>query len=251
MADAWIWPTLLGVLGLVFGSFIATVAVRWPAGRSVADGRSKCDACGDELSAWELVPVLSYAVLLGKCASCRATIKPSHVFIELIAGAIGVGAGMAAPGLEGVAGAIFGWLLLTLAALDWAAFWLPDELTGALAATGIVAGLFIDPDMLERLTGGLLGFVGLWLVAAGYRVLRGRDGLGGGDPKLFGGIGLWLGWQALPFVLLFASLAGLAGVLVLKLRGRAMGMQDRVPLGVALAASAWSVWFVGRMLGYA
>jgi len=248
MADAWIWPTLLGVLGLVFGSFIGVVAVRWPAGRSVADGRSQCDACGDELSAWELVPVLSYAVLLGKCASCRAAIKPSHAFIEIIAGAIGVGAGMAAPGLEGVAGAVFGWLLLALAALDWAAFWLPDELTGALATTGVIAGLLIDPGMLERAIGGALGFVGLWLVAAGYRVLRGRDGLGGGDPKLFGGIGLWLGWQALPFVLLFASVAGLAGVLMLKLFGREMGMQDRVPFGVALAASAWVVWLIGGML---
>jgi leader peptidase (prepilin peptidase)/N-methyltransferase len=251
MAEAWVWPALLGVLGLVFGSFIATVAVRWPAGRSIADGRSRCDACGDELSGFELVPVLSYAVLLGRCASCRTAIKPSHSVIELIAGAIGVIAGLAAPGIEGVAGAVFGWLLLALAALDLAAFWLPDILTGALAATGLIAGLWLEPTMAERIIGGAGGFLGLWLVAAGYRVLRGRDGLGGGDPKLFGGIGLWLGWQALPMVLLVASLAGLAGVFALRLGGRAMGMQDRVPLGVALAASAWAVWLIGGLVLHA
>ena len=249
MTDPAFWPILLGVLGLVFGSFIATIAVRWPVQRSIADGRSACDACGDTLSAYELVPVLSYAVLLGRCASCRAPIRPVHVTVELLALAIGVAAGWVAPGGEGVAGAVFGWLLLALAALDFKAFWLPNELTGALAVTGIVSGFWLEPDMLSRLIGGAGGWFALMFVASAYRVLRGRDGLGGGDPKLFGAIGLWLGWRELPVVLLAACATGLVLVLLLRLGGRRMGMHDRVPLGVLLAAAAFCVWIAGS-LGY-
>jgi leader peptidase (prepilin peptidase) / N-methyltransferase len=247
MAEPWIWPTMLGLLGLVFGSFIATIAVRWPAKRSVADGRSACDACGDTLSGYELVPVLSYVVLFGKCASCRAPIRPIHVVVELFALAIGVAAGWAAPGVEGVAGAVFGWLLLALAACDFEAYWLPNELTGALAATGLLAGMWFDPDMLSRVIGGVGGFAVLLFVASAYRVLRGKDGMGGGDPKLFGAIGLWLGWRALPEVLLAACVVGLLVALMLRLAGRKLGMQDRMPLGVLLAASAFGVWLAERI----
>src|ERR1044072_8007055 len=109
MTDPAFWPILLGVLGLVFGSFIATIAVRWPVQRSIADGRSACDACGDTLSAYELVPVLSYAVLLGRCASCRAPIRPVHVTVELLALAIGVAAGWVGPGGGGGAVGGRGW----------------------------------------------------------------------------------------------------------------------------------------------
>lgn len=244
MAELPIWPLTLGVLGLVFGSFIATIAVRWPARRSVADGRSACDHCGDTLSGYELVPVLSYAVLLGRCASCRAPIRPIHVVVELAALAIGVAAGVAAPGAEGVAGAVFGWLLLALAACDFEAYWLPNELTATLAITGVISGLWFDPDMLSRLLGGIGGFAVLLFAASAYRVIRGKDGLGGGDPKLFGAIGLWLGWRPLPEVLLAACVIGLLVVLMLRIAGRRIGMQDRVPLGVLLAAAAFGVWLV-------
>lgn len=247
MTEPWAWPLLLGVLGLVFGSFIAVIAVRWPEERSVADGRSVCDACGDTLSAYELVPLLSYAVLLGRCASCRAPIRPIHPLIELLGLAIGVASGWAAPGADGVAGAVFGWLLLALAALDLRAFWLPDVLTGALAVAGVVSGFWLEPDMLARLIGGAGGWAVLMFVAAAYRVLRGRDGLGGGDPKLFGAIGLWLGWRALPQVLLGACVLGLVVVLALRLGGRKMAMHDRVPLGVMLAVAGWAVWLAGRI----
>ena len=89
---------------------------------------------------------------------------------------------------------------------------------------------------------GVAAFAVLWLIGWSYRRLRGRDGLGGGDPKLFGAIGMWLGWRALPFVLLGASVLGLAVVLLLRVSGRRIGMDDRVPLGTMLAAAAWLVW---------
>lgn len=245
----WGWAVLLGVLGLVFGSFIATLAIRWPAGRAISHGRSQCDSCGKGLRAGELVPVLSYLLQRGRCRGCGAPIRMNHVLTELIGGGIGVAAAIASPDPAGAAGAVFGWLLLTLAALDVAALWLPNALTAALAATGLGTGLLgLNPPLDERLIGGAAGFGVLWLVAWSYKRLRGRQGLGGGDPKLFGGIGLWLGWHALPLVLLAACLIGFAGIFGLMLGGHKVTATDRLPFGVMLAAAAFAVW-LGLAIG--
>jgi leader peptidase (prepilin peptidase)/N-methyltransferase len=147
------------------------------------------------------------------------------------------------PGPAGSAGAVFGWLLLALAALDIAEFWLPDALTLTLALAGIAAGLAgIDPPLTDRLIGGAAGFGSLWLIGFAYQRIRGRQGLGGGDPKLLGAIGLWLGWRMLPAVLLLAALTGLALVLVGMLTGRAAKLDDRVPFGALLAIAAYPAW---------
>ncbi|KQM18015.1 peptidase A24 [Sphingomonas sp. Leaf24] len=237
------WPILLGVLGAVFGSFIATLVIRWPQGRSIAVGRSACDGCGRVLGATELVPLVSFGLLRGKCRGCGARIARGHVVTEALGLAIGVTAGLVAPGWEGVAGAACGWVLLALGAIDLAAFWLPDRLTGTLAVValaGVVVGS--EPDLPTRLIGGIAGFGSLWLVAALYRRVRGRIGLGGGDPKLFGAIGLWLGWRDLPLVLLLASLAGLLAVATMVATGRGPTATDRLPLGTLLAAAAFLCW---------
>ena len=243
MVPPLLWPVLLGVLGAVFGSFIAVIAIRWPAGTR-ANGRSRCDACGAGLSARELVPLLSFVVQRGRCRHCAARIRRSHVVIESIGLAIGIVAGAVAPGIEGVAGAILGWLLLALGAIDLAAFWLPNRLVVALALASLVSGAAgLQPSWPERLIGGAAGFGVLWGVAALYRRMRGRMGLGGGDPKLFGAIGLWLGWRALPGVLLAACVIGLVWAVAARMRG-----DSRLPLGTLLAAAAWSFW-VGTALG--
>jgi leader peptidase (prepilin peptidase)/N-methyltransferase len=242
--DIWLWPALLGALGLVFGSFIATVAIRWPAGRSPLRGRSQCDGCAKELGARELVPVLSYMLQRGRCRGCGARIAPSHLVTELLGGAIGVIAGFAAPGMGGACGALFGWMLLALAALDLAALWLPDLLTAALALTGLALGGFAT-DMAplgDRVIGGLAGFGGLWLVAMLYRSLRGRHGLGGGDPKMLGAIGLWLGWQLLPLVLLSACVVGLAVVLTMLVLRRRVSGGAALPFGTMLAVGGFAMW---------
>ena len=227
----------------MIGSFVATLVLRWPDGRGIVRGRSACDGCGRTLRAGELVPLLSAAVLRGRCRTCRVAIAPLHWQVELAATAIGALSGWLAPGVEGVAGAVFGWLLLALALLDLRAWWLPDALTALLAATGIAGGVLgLGPSLSDRLIGGAGGFALLWLVAAGYRRWRGREGMGGGDPKLFSGIGLWLGWAMLPAVLLVASLVGLGAVLVARLLGRPMARSDALPLGTLLAAAAYPAW---------
>ena len=234
---------VLGVLGAIIGSFVAALVTRWPDGRSVMQGRSACDGCGRALGAIELVPLLSALFQRGQCQGCGVAISPVHWRIELTGLVIGVAAGTVAPGVVGIAGAVFGWLLLALASLDLVAFWLPDRLTILLAATGLAsAALDILPPLPERLIGGLAGFGTLWLVAFGYRHLRRRDGMGGGDPKLFGAIGLWLGWQMLPAVLLIASMIGLGVVLAAHLKGRSMAANTALPFGALLAIAAYPAW---------
>ena len=250
MSAAWAWPLGLGVLGAILGSFIAALVIRWPEGRSVFTGRSACDACGRTLGPAELVPLASALWLRGRCRTCRTPIDPRHWQIEFAAAAIGALTALAVPGPVAIAGAVFGWLLLALAALDIAAFWLPDLLTGSLALAGIIAGLLgVAPSLGDRAIGGLAGFAALWLIAAGYRALRHREGLGGGDPKLFGAIGLWVGWRMLPIVLLLASITGLALVLARLAAGRRVRADDRVPFGALLTIAAYPAWLVMLVLG--
>lgn len=243
MAESWFWPVGLGVLGAIVGSFLATLVIRWPAGRSVVSGRSHCDACDVVLGPGDLVPLFSALLARGRCRHCTAPIDPRHWQIELAAAVIGIAAGIAVSGPVAIAGAVFGWLLLTLAALDIAEFWLPNRLTALLAVGGLVSGVLgIEPPLTARVIGGLIGFAGLRAVGAAYRLKRKRDGLGGGDPKLFGAIGLWLGWAMLPAVLLIAALTGLAVVLVGMVAGREARLDDRVPFGALLAIAAYPAW---------
>ena len=245
MSAAWAWPLGLGALGAILGSFIAALVIRWPKGRSVLAGRSACDACARPLGPVELVPLASALWLRGRCRTCRAPIDARHWQIELAAAAIGLIAGLAVPGPMALAGAVFGWLLLGLAALDIAAFWLPDLLTATLALAGVFTALLgVAPPLADRAIGGVAGFAALWLIAAGYRALRHREGMGGGDPKLFGAIGLWVGWRLLPVVLLLASLAGLAFVLIRLVTGRGVRADDRLPFGALLAIAAYPTWLV-------
>lgn len=237
MSDAFGWAALLGVLGLVFGSFIATVAIRWPG--SALGGRSACDGCGRALTALELVPLVGYLVLRGRCRSCGASIAPIHPICEAVGAMVGMAAGLVAPGWAGAAGAVFGWQLLALAAIDIRTLRLPNTLTAALAVTGALLG---TAPPLARLIGGVAGFAALWLVAAAYRRLRGRIGLGGGDAKLFGGIGLWLGWSVLPGVLLVASLGGLGWALARRMRG-----SDRLAFGPLLALGGFMAWLAAQL----
>ena len=240
----WVWPAGLGVLSAIVGSFLATLVIRWPQERSVIGGRSACDGCGRALHAWELVPLASALASRGRCRSCQAPIDARHWQIELGCAALGVISGLAMPGPVGVAGAVFGWLLLTLAALDVAEFWLPDALTGTLAVAGVAAIVIAPPAWPDRLIGGVAGFASLWTIAFAYRRLRGREGLGGGDPKLFGAIGLWVGWAMLPFVLLLACVVGLGALLAARLRGQAVAATDAIPFGALMAIAAYPVWLV-------
>lgn len=239
-----------GIAGAVVGSFLATLILRWPAGKGIMRGRSACDGCGRKLSAIDLIPMVSALYQRGQCRTCGAAIDPLHGRVEAGCAIIGALALGFRPGLEGAGWALFGWLGFTLSILDWRHFWLPNALTLPLAFLGLTLGLWVtDVTLADRAVGASVGYLALLAVALSYRMVRGRDGLGLGDAKLFGALGAWFGWQALPFILLFAATLGLLAVLAAAAAGRLVSGSSRVPLGTCLAWAALPGWWVSTLLG--
>lgn len=242
----WFWGASFAVLGAIAGSFIATLCLRWPEGRSVLAGRSHCDGCGRTLGAMDLVPLLSALSSRGRCRSCGAAIDPVHGRIELASLVAGAGPFVFLPPLSAAIWATMAWLLIPLVWLDRRYLWLPDRLVVLLAATGLAVGVLLGdatlggatlsgPTLGDRLIGGAAGWAVLAAIGWVFRRLRGVEGLGGGDPKLIGALGLWLGWQALPLLLLLASSMGLALALI---DARHVPLkQQRIPLGSMLGLS--------------
>lgn len=141
---------------------------------------------------------------------------------------------------------LLGLLLVGLSAYDVWSYRLPNGLTLALAAAGLLtAASYGQGQFLQSALAGLAGYAALFLVATAYRWLRGHDGLGLGDAKLFGAAGTWIGLEGLPSVLLFASAAALVGVVL----GQAVGFKatslTRIPFGPFLAFGTWLVWLYG------
>lgn len=240
-----LWPALGLAFGAIIGSFLATALVRWPRGESVVAGRSRCDRCRAPLGPLELVPIVSYAFAGGRCRHCGAAIDPRHLMVELAAAAVGMAAFIAHPLPLAFATAALGLWLLLLALLDLEHQWLPDRLTLPLVPFGLAAAWAgFGPPFLDRLLGAMIGWSVLYLLAFGYRALRGREGLGGGDPKLLAGIGAWVGMLALPFILLGAGLLGLAAILLMLARREEVTATSRLPLGALMAVAAWPIWLV-------
>lgn len=249
MRETWALAASLGVLGLLVGSFLALVSVRWPAGEGIVAGRSRCRACGKTLSAVEVIPLASYLAQRGRCRACGARIDVRHPLIELASAGIGVWAALAAPSApEALVTAALGWALLLIAVIDAEHFWLPDALTVPLLAAGLAQALAFAPEALPaRAIGAAAGFLSLAAIAIAYKRLRGREGLGGGDPRLFAAAGAWVGWMGLPSVLLWASAAALSLVAARVLLRRAVRADDRLPLGTYLALGLWLTWLFGPL----
>lgn len=241
-----VWCLLFAIAGAVTGSFLALVSLRYPRGKAFALGRSGCSTCGRTLVPIDLVPILSFAVLRGRCRTCRAAIERRYPVIEVSAAAIGAVCALLFPGWQALAAALLGWWLLLLAVLDFEHYWLPDRLTYPLILLGLGATAAFTPALLlHHAVGAALGFLLLWSVAAAYRALRGRHGLGGGDAKLFAAAGAWLGWYDLPLVLLGAAGTGLAAALVLHRKGPGF-LTRQLPFGTFLAPTIWIVYLGTR-----
>lgn len=228
------------VVGPVVGSFIGAATIRLPRGETIVHGRSRCDSCQHTLTVIELVPVLSFVAQRGRCRHCNASIVRDQLIAEVGAGVVALLAVAGAPSIPGaVALALFGWVLLALALLDARHFWLPDALTLPMIGAGLLA-VWVLPviALADRLLGAVVGYALLTLMRIGYRRLRGHEGLGGGDAKLFAGIGAWLGIAALPWVMILAGFLGLAIVAVRWSRRQEVRRLDRLPLGTLLAVAA-------------
>lgn len=142
-----------------------------------------------------------------------------------------------------LAGVLLSAVLAWAAAIDIDRFILPDVLTLPLLLGGLGLAWFAGPDaVLDRVIGALAGYGSLGLLAVTYRRLRGRDGLGMGDAKLFAAAGAWLGWPLLPLVMLIASAAAIAWVVAGTALGRRLSGESRLPFGPFIAAGFWCVW---------
>ena len=214
------------------GSVLGVLVRRLPAARPVAWARSACESCGRVLGPAELVPLLSYAALRGRCRGCGAPIGRFHPAIELAAVAVAVWA-VAASGTW--FDCALGWGLLALAWIDWEHQRLPDALTLPLVALGLVASWWGEPwGLLDHAIGAVVGYVAFRLIALGYRAWRGRDGLGAGDAKLLAAAGAWVGWDRLDQVVLVGALAGI-GMAVWRARSVRPPGGTAVPFGPGLA----------------
>ena len=203
------------------------------------------------------MPLVGWLVLRGKCRTCGAKIDPLHPLVEVLAAAVGALCLWLSPDECGAALALFGWLLLLAAALDARHFWLPHMLSLLIGVAGLAIGgvamsaVGIDVTLIDRAIGAAAGFAGLWLLATAYRLIRKREGLGGGDAPFLAAIGAWTGWQILPLVLLFAAVAGLAVAAArLVTSGKAasdIGSQA-LPFGTLLAIAVPLALAIGAIL---
>lgn len=238
---------LTALIGAIVGSFVALVADRWPRGEDIVVSPSYCRSCGKRLGPQNLVPIISYCLQRGRCSGCSAAIPADLVLAELAGAAIALEEhALLHNWLGWLALGGLGSALLLLILLDMRHFWLPDAITLPLLVGGLVIGpgaldLLAGAPLVDRLTGAFCGFIVLEGMRRGYRMLRGYDGMGGGDPKLLAAIGSWLGYAALPGIVLMAALAGLGWVAVAALRGRPAGGDTPIPLGAGIAA-ATLVW---------
>ena len=222
---------LAGVVGAVIGSFLNVVIHRLPRGESLARPRSRCPQCGTQLAGYDNVPVVSWLVLRGRCRHCGAAISPRYPVVELLT-AVVFAAVVAVRGFDDdlLLELPFVACLIALAGIDLDHKLLPNKIVYPMAAWGLIASLLVDSgDIVEHLLGGAGAF--LFLLAA---VLAYPAGMGMGDVKLAGAMGLYLGVSIIP-ALLVAFLSGsLVGVVILVREG-AGARKKAVPFGVFLA----------------
>lgn len=240
---------LLLLLAPAIGSFLAVLVDRLPRGEEVVSRASRCRACKARIAPRDLVPLLSFLWLRGRCRGCGTAIPGWLFMMEL--GALGL-AGLAvlrATTLwEAWTSALILWLLMALAASDLIRFRLPDALTAALAAS-VFGATFASGQIMTALWAAALGAGSLMALRLGYKAFRGREGLGLGDIKLMIGLGALTGPLLLPWLVLWAALVALAAAIASAwYRGKDLRGDLALPFGTALCASAAGLWVLGLTL---
>lgn len=239
----------LALAGPFAGSFAALAADRWESGRPILWGRSACDGCGRTLGAAELVPIVSFAAQRGRARCCHAPIPGRLPAAELLGGAIGLWAALAAPTSLAAPTAALGWLLLWLSLVDLRLFLLPDAGTLGLILAGLTlsaAGLTGPPA--QHAAAAAAGYIAFAGVGWAYMKLRGVDGLGLGDAKLLAAAGAWTGLAGLLSTLIWASALGLVFALCAwRLQG-GPARRVAIPFGPPLAIGFWLTWMLGPLV---
>ena len=264
---------LITLLGLAAGSFINVVAFRLPRMMEAAwraqcrevlneapcgDAErfdllrppSSCPECAHRISARENIPVASYLMLRGRCSACGWRIPVRYPIVETC-GALVAGAAAArfGPGAEAAGACLLGWGLLAVSVIDVETRLLPDAITMPLLWLGLAFNLFgIYAPLEDSVGGAMAGYLLLWAIYHGFRFATGREGLGYGDFKLLALLGAWLGWPALPTVVVIASAAGAVVGIMLVVHGSAT-RDSPLPFGPFLAAAGLIELYHGDSLG--
>ncbi len=218
--------------------------------------RSSCPACGHKITAMENIPILSYAFLRGKCSGCGTAISIRYPLVEVLTGTLtGFMAWHFGVTWLALFAIVFVWALIALTFIDADTTLLPDDITLPLMWMGLVIniGSAIVP-LSEAVVGCVAGYLILWLVFWGFKLMTGKDGMGYGDFKLLAAIGAWLGWQMLPLVILLSAAVGtVIGIVGIIVQGRDKGA--KLPFGPYLAVAGFialiwgqplTAWYLGR-----
>jgi len=256
-------PPILLFLGLMVGSFLNVVIyrlplimeTRWRQGcfellemesepvdkpMSLAFPNSHCPACNAPIKPWQNVPVISYLVLRGKCASCATAISKRYPILELTTGIMTMMLGFyfqVPVALLGVV--LFTWALIALTMIDVDHQLLPDDITLPLLWLGLLLNVFDTyVPLADAVLGAMAGYGVLWSVYWLFKLITGKEGMGYGDFKLLAALGAWMGWQALPLIILFSSVVGaLLGIAMIMKSGRSK--DTPMPFGPYLAIAGW------------
>ncbi|WDI31255.1 A24 family peptidase [Hyphococcus flavus] len=247
MTDWVIFATCL-LAGLLIGSFLNVVIHRGPAQWKLVDSsdrgtlvspRSYCPDCKAPISSIHLIPLLGFAVLRGKCATCASRIPIRYPLVELMGGLAGIIA-VAIFGFSTTAllAALFFWFLIALSFIDFETGYLPDALTIPLIILGLAANVIdLFTSFPNALIGAAVGYLVFRLIGAAFHRLRGLEGLGQGDAKLLAALGAWLGWLALAPIVFTAAILALGAVGALRLSGKKIAGDTPIPFGPALGAA--------------
>ena len=264
-----LWVPAAVVLGLLVGSFLNVVIHRlprmlereWQAQCAELRGevtaaappydllrpRSACPHCGHVIRWYENIPLLSFALLKGRCSACGQPIGWRYPVVEAASGLLaGYAAWHFGPGAPALTAIVLVWALLALTVIDLTTHLLPDRITQPLLWAGLLVnwrGVFVPLE--DALLGAVAGYLTLWLVYHAFRLTTGKEGMGHGDFKLLAALGAWLGWQMLPLVILASSLFGaVVGIALIALAGH-----DRtrpIPFGPWLALGGVVALFWGE-----
>jgi leader peptidase (prepilin peptidase)/N-methyltransferase len=209
--------------------------------------RSRCPHCDAEIKAHQNIPLMSYLLLGGKCADCRARISPRYPIVELVTAVLSTAVALRFGWhWQTLAALVFTWCLIALTVIDLDHTILPDVITIPLLWLGLLASLAWHPglpppapvDPRSAVLGAIAGYLTLWSVYWAFKLVTGKEGMGYGDFKLFGALGAWLGWQMLPLVLLLSAFTGaVVGIALIVARGRDRNVP--IPFGPYLAAAGW------------
>lgn len=259
------------MFGLIIGSFLNVVVYRIPImlqrdwkqqahdmlGSSTTADDSKfniafpgshCPACDHKIRAWENIPLLSYAYLRGKCSECGIHISARYPLVEFATGIL-TAIVILELGLTplGFFACVLTWGLMALALIDYDTQLLPDDITLPLLWLGLAVNYFgVVTNLADAFVGACAGYLVFWTVFQLFKLITGKDGMGYGDFKLLSMLGAWMGWQALPLIIILSSFSGalIGGSLILMGRAR----DNPIPFGPYLAIAGWITLIWGEQI---